>query len=118
MFRIFSFYVRGQSYEYASLAEAFLRILDPDDPEGDILFMSSNAGAGISDAPGMSSEIGWTGNRVLALAGRGNLYVRSKKEVQEVIIHVWGRMPRVALVYRPLRCAYTITVCCCKGILQ
>ena len=33
-----------------SIAEAFLGILDPDDPEDDILFMSSNAGAGISNA--------------------------------------------------------------------
>ena len=73
-----------------TIAEAFLRALDPEDPEGDILFMSSNAGAGISDAPdpstfqGLSSEVGWTGNKLLALAGRGNLYVRSKKEVQQV----------------------------------
>ena len=73
-----------------SIAEAFLGILDPDNPEDDILFMSSNAGAGISNAPdpstfeGPSGDVGWTGTKVLALAGRGCLYVKSKKELQDV----------------------------------
>ena len=73
-----------------TICEGFLSQLNQDDPEGDILFMSSNAGAGISDAPdpstlpGSSTDVGWTGQRVLHLAGRGNLYIKSKKEVQEV----------------------------------
>ena len=52
--------------------------------------MFSNAGAGISGAPdlltlpGSSIDIGRTGQRVLHLAGRGNLYINSPKEVQEV----------------------------------
>ena len=75
-----------------SIAEVFLRILDEDDPEEDIIFMSSNAGAGISTAPdpntfdGQSSEVGWTGNKVQALAGRGCLYIKSKKEIREVCL--------------------------------
>ena len=74
------------------IVEAFVTFLDADDPEGDILFMPSNVGAGISDAPdlqtfpGQSSEVGWTGNKVLALAGRGNLYVKSKKEVYLTLV--------------------------------
>ena len=73
-----------------SISEVFLSILDDDDPEEDIIFMSSNAGAGISTAPdsstfgGQSSEVGWTGNKVQTLAGRGCLYVKSKKEIREV----------------------------------
>ena len=74
------------------IAEVFLRILDEDDPEEGITFMSSNAGAGISMAPdpntfdGQSSEVGWTGNKVQALAGHGCLYMNSKKEIREVCI--------------------------------
>ena len=74
-----------------SIAEVFLRILEEDDPEEDIIFMSSNAGAGRSTAPdpttfgGQSSEVGWTGNKVQALAGRGCLYIKSKKEIHEVL---------------------------------
>ena len=64
----------------------FLRILHEEDPEEDIIFMS---GAGISTAPtfgGQSSEVGWTGNKVQALAGCGFLYIKSKKEIHEVLL--------------------------------
>ena len=78
-----------------TICEVFLDKLDEDDPEGDISFLSSNAGAGISDAPdpstfpGQSTDVGWTGQRVLHLAGRGNLYIKSRKEMQAVhgIVH-------------------------------
>ena len=78
-----------------TICEVFLDKLDEDYPQGDISFLSSNAGAGISDAPasstfpGQSTEVGWTGQRVLHLAGRGNLYIKIRKDVQEVhgIVH-------------------------------
>lgn len=75
-----------------SIVEAFLRILDGDDAEEDIVFLSSNAGAGITTAPdpstleGRSSEVGWTGDKVQAQAGRGCLYIKSRREVHEVYI--------------------------------
>ncbi len=73
-----------------TIAETFATKLDADDPEGDIVFLSGNAGAGISDAPdpstlpGQSTEVGWTGLTVIQLAGRRNLYIRSRKETCEV----------------------------------
>lgn len=73
-----------------TICEAFINHLDPDDSEGDIVYFSANAGAGISIAPdpstlsGQSTDVGWTGLKVIQLAGKENLYIKSKKEVQEV----------------------------------
>ena len=70
-----------------SISESFTAHLDADDPEGDIVYLTGNAGAGISNAPnlgGTSTDVGWTGQRLLALSGRENLYLKSRMEVREV----------------------------------
>ena len=94
-----------------SIAESFLPLLKEDNPEDDILFMSSNAGAGISSDPdpntleGASTGVGWNGSKVLSLAGRGCLYIKSKKRVQEVWLSVFfciiEHKYEVVLVPRP-----------------
>ena len=54
-----------------SISESFTAHLDADDPEGDIIYLTGNAGAGISNAPnpdtlgGTSTDVGWTGQRLL-----------------------------------------------------